>query len=83
MCENKDTALTVQSEQLNEVMAKPTGGFIESFRESYKLASVLAKSSLVPQQYQGKTEDCALAIDMAERMGVSPLMVMQSLCCEG
>lgn len=79
MCENKDTALTVQSEQLNEVMAKPTGGFIESFRESYKLASVLAKSSLVPQQYQGKTEDCALAIDMAERMGVSPLMVMQSL----
>lgn len=79
MCESKETALTVQSEQLNEVMAKPTGGFIESFRESYKLASVLAKSSLVPQQYQGKTEDCALAIDMAERMGVSPLMVMQSL----
>lgn len=79
MCENKETALTVQSEQLNKVMAKPTGGFIESFRESYKLASVLAKSSLVPQQYQGKTEDCALAIDMAERMGVSPLMVMQSL----
>lgn len=79
MCESKETALAVQSEQLNEVMAKPTGGFIESFRESYKLASVLAKSSLVPQQYQGKTEDCALAIDMAERMGVSPLMVMQSL----
>lgn len=79
MCENKETALTVQPEQLNEVMAKPTGGFIESFRESYKLASVLAKSSLVPQQYQGKTEDCALAIDMADRMGVSPLMVMQSL----
>lgn len=79
MCENKETALAVQSEQLNEVMAKPTGGFIESFRESYKLASVLAKSSLVPQQYQGKTEDCALAIDMADRMGVSPLMVMQSL----
>lgn len=79
MDENKETALTVQSEQLNEVMAKPQGGFIESFRESYKLASVLAKSSLVPQQYQGKTEDCALAIDMADRMGVSPLMVMQSL----
>ncbi len=79
MCENKDTALTVQSEQLNEVMAKPQGGFIESFRESYKLASVFAKSSLVPQQYQGKTEDCAIAVDMAERMGVTPLMVMQNL----
>ncbi len=79
MCENKETALAVQPEQLNEVMAKPQGGFIESFRESYKLASVFAKSSLVPQQYQGKTEDCAIAVDMAERMGVSPLMVMQSL----
>lgn len=79
MCENKETALAVQPEQLNEVMAKPQGGFIESFRESYKLASVFAKSSLVPQQYQGKTEDCAIAVDMAERMGVTPLMVMQNL----
>lgn len=79
MCENKETALAVQPEQVNEVMAKPTGGFIESFRESYKLASVFAKSSLVPQQYQGKTEDCAIAVDMAERMGVTPLMVMQNL----
>ena len=79
MCENKETALTVQPEQLNEVMAKPSGGFIESFRESYKLASVFAKSSLVPQQYQGRTEDCAIAVDMAERMGVTPLMVMQNL----
>jgi len=79
MCENKETALVVQPEQLNEVMAKPSGGFIESFRESYKLASVFAKSSLVPQQYQGKTEDCAIAVDMAERMGVTPLMVMQNL----
>ena len=79
MCEPKETALAVQPEQVNEVMAKPQGGFIESFRESYKLASVFAKSSLVPQQYQGKTEDCAIAVDMAERMGVTPLMVMQNL----
>lgn len=79
MCENKETALAVQPEQVTEIMAKPQGGFIESFRESYKLASVFAKSSLVPQQYQGKTEDCAIAVDMAERMGVTPLMVMQNL----
>jgi len=79
MCENKENALAVQPEQVTEIMAKPQGGFIESFRESYKLASVFAKSSLVPQQYQGKTEDCAIAVDMAERMGVTPLMVMQNL----
>ena len=79
MCETKENALAVQPEQVTEIMAKPQGGFIESFRESYKLASVFAKSSLVPQQYQGKTEDCAIAVDMAERMGVTPLMVMQNL----
>ena len=79
MCENKENALAVQPEQVTEIMAKPQGGFIESFRECYNLAKVFAKSSLVPQQYQGKTEDCAIAVDMAERMGVTPLMVMQNL----
>lgn len=79
MCENKETALAVQPEQLNEVMAKPQGGFIESFRESYKLASVFANASIVPQHFQGRTGDCAIAIDMAERMGVTPVYVMQNL----
>lgn len=78
MTENKDTALAVQ-ERMNEVATKPTGGFVESFRSNYKVAQYLAKSNLIPQQYQGKTEDCAIALDMADRMGVSPLMVMQSL----
>lgn len=55
------------------------GNFVDSFRQSYNLAKIFASSSLVPQQYQGKVEDCAIAVDMANRMGVSPLMVMQSL----
>lgn len=59
--------------------ASPQESFARSFRQSYKLAQTFAKSSLIPQQYQGKVEDCAIAVDMAVRMGVSPLMVMQSL----
>lgn len=78
MCENKETTLAVQ-ERVNEVAAKPTGAFVENFRNNYKVAQYLSKSSLIPQQYQGKPEDCAIALDMADRMGVSPLMVMQSL----
>ena len=78
MDENKDTALVAQ-ERINEVSQKPAGAFVESFRSNYKVAQYLAKSNLIPQQYQGKTEDCAIALDMADRMGVSPLMVMQSL----
>lgn len=78
MDENKETTPAVQ-ERVNEVAAKPTGAFVESFRSNYKVAQYLSKSSLIPQQYQGKPEDCAIALDMADRMGVSPLMVMQSL----
>lgn len=74
--ENEITALT----GIEQTAAVPIrGNFIDSFRQSYKLATILARSSLIPQQYQGKAEDCAIAIDMADRMGVSPLMVMQSL----
>jgi len=53
--------------------------FVGDFRETYKLATVLCKSTLIPQTYQGKPADCAIAIDMASRMGISPIMVMQNL----
>ena len=79
MDENKETTALAVQERMNEVAAKPTGAFVESFRSNYKVAQYLSKSSLIPQQYQGKPEDCAIALDMADRMGVSPLMVMQSL----
>lgn len=53
--------------------------FVGEFRETYKLATVLCKSTLIPQTYQDKPADCAIAIDMASRMGISPIMVMQNL----
>lgn len=77
MCEEK-TMLPTET-MCTEVIQKKGGGFIESFRESYGLAKVFSSSTLIPQQYQGKVNDCAIAVDLAERMGVSPLMVMQNL----
>lgn len=76
--ENQIIPQNEQQPEQNE-LTPPKGGFVESFRQSYGLAKIFAKSSLVPQQYQNKVEDCAIAVDMADRMGVSPLMVMQSL----
>ena len=61
MDENKETTLAVQ-ERMNEVAVKPTGAFVESFRSNFKVAQYLAKSTLIPQQYQGKAEDCAIAL---------------------
>lgn len=78
MCEEKNM-LPAETICTEVIQKKSGGGFIESFRESYGLAKVFSSSTLIPQQYQGKVNDCAIAVDLAERMGVSPLMVMQNL----
>lgn len=52
----------------------------EVYAMSAKLAKVLASSDLVPEgTYRGKPANCLVALDMANRMKTSPLMVMQSL----
>ena len=50
-----------------------------SFDQLARVSAMLAKSSLVPQNYQNKPEDCLIAMDMASRIGTNPLMVMQNL----
>lgn len=51
----------------------------EQFDQLARAANVLAKTSIIPQNYQGKPNDCFVAIEMASRMGVSPMMVMQNM----
>lgn len=46
---------------------------------AYNLAKVMCEADIIPFAYKGHPADCMIAIDMASRMGVSPLMVMQSL----
>ena len=36
-------------------------------------------STIVPEAYKGNVGNCVIALDMATRMGVNPLMVMQNL----
>lgn len=51
----------------------------DAFQNIFNIGKMFAASSLVPQAYQGKPMDCTIAVDMANRMGVSPMMVMQNL----
>lgn len=51
----------------------------ENFKNIFDIGKMFASSQLVPQNYQGKAMDCTIAVDMANRMGVSPMMVMQNL----
>lgn len=70
VAEVQQSVLTVPAEHRNE---------LTDFAEAYKIGKVYAGSGVVPAAYAGKPNDCAIAVDMAARMGVSPLMVMQQL----
>lgn len=69
----------VQIEQTTELAVKPSGEFVENFREAYKIAKVFSQTTLVPERFQGKINDCTVAVNMAMRMNVDPIMVMQNL----
>lgn len=46
---------------------------------SFRTARMLSTSALVPDTYRNSPENCLVAIDLANRLGLSPLMVMQNL----
>jgi hypothetical protein len=68
--------------QLTEVKQAdiiPGFGSLQSFELAQRTANLLAKSSLVPKEYQGNIPNCVIALNMANRMNADPLMVMQNL----
>lgn len=44
-----------------------------------KLADKYANSDMVPASYKGKPDNCFVALELASRMDVSPVLVMQNL----
>lgn len=44
-----------------------------------RLAERYANSSMVPDTYKGKPDNCFVALELASRMDVSPVLVMQNL----
>lgn len=52
---------------------------LQGFELMQRQCKALAASTLVPQQFQGNIPNCLIALEMAQRIGASPLMVMQNL----
>jgi len=71
----------ILQEKQNNPLQGINGGFTSrvNFQELYDMGKMFSISALVPKEYQGKPMDCAIAVDMANRMGVNPMMVMQNL----
>lgn len=68
----------------NQIEKSKKGGgsvFIsaDSFEHAQRVATMLSKSELVPKTFQGKVHNCVIALEMAQRIGASPLMVMQNM----
>lgn len=52
---------------------------IQSFEMGQRMCHLLSSSNLVPSQYQGNIANTMIALEMANRTGASPFMVMQNL----
>ena len=83
-----DTQVAVAEEKKNEVVQPKNkvtdyslGIFVTSdnFIMAMQMAKALSSSTIVPQTFQKNDSNCLIAIEQAQRLRVSPLMVMQNL----
>lgn len=73
----QSNALALSEPRDNAVM--PGFNSENSWKLANRIGQAFAASTLVPQQYQNNVANCIVALEMANRMGASPLMVMQNL----
>lgn len=68
-------------ESKTAVTVKKEGAFssIQSFEDAQRMAAALCKSTLVPKAYQNNVPNTIVALEMSNRIGISPFMVMQNL----
>lgn len=79
MCkENNATTAQVVS-QVESYDLTPAGQSAKQFEIIQRKAKALTTSTIVPDTYRNNLGNCVIALEMAERMGVVPLMVMQNL----
>lgn len=74
----EDKELTVQ-EGKNITDELNTFGSMVGFENTCRMAKALASSTIVPKEYQNNIGNCLIALDVSNRVGLSPIMVMQNL----
>lgn len=71
----------VATAQANKVTDFSLGifGTSDNFIMASQMAKALSQSTIVPQTFQGNVGNCLIAIEQANRLSMSPMMVMQNL----
>lgn len=87
---DQNTELDVKNEVSEEMPSVPKPkhvtdyslgifGTSDNFIMAQTMAKALAQSSIVPDTFQGNSSNCLIAIEQAQRLNISPMMVMQNL----
>lgn len=76
----EDNKIAVVQPQQNDISRNMLASK-DSFELIQRAAKMFCQSDLVPDRYKGEAKigSCIIAMDIANRMGLSPLMVMQHL----
>ncbi len=48
-------------------------------KELWDFATALSRSTIIPKAFQGNAANCFVALDMANRLGASPMEIMQNV----
>jgi hypothetical protein len=48
------------------------------FEQAYRASKLLASSQLVPEQYRNQSQNCFIALQVADRMQIDPFLYMQN-----
>jgi len=70
-----------ESRSLEVVKSESVSAFasLTAFESAQRMAKLLSESALIPDTFRGKIADCVIALELANRIGASPLAVMQNL----
>jgi hypothetical protein len=74
-----NTAQASELSQPRDTSVMPGFNSNGSWELAQRIGKAFSSSTLVPAAYQGNLANCIVALEMANRMGASPLMVMQNL----
>lgn len=79
MTDTIEQTTAIQVAEPRDTAVMPGFNSNSSWELAQRIGKAFAASTLVPQQYQNNLANCIVALEMANRMGASPLMVMQNL----
>lgn len=75
----QETKTTEAKVNKPEIIQKEQITPMQEFSDNYRMATQLAKSTIIPQTFMNKPENIVVALGLAEQMDIPPFTVMQNL----